>query len=251
MESTNNTPIEAFIQLELIDAKMSGLKLELDSLQTSKDELLKTVGSIRIVILDAPLNLYKNHQVIEQLRFNNFVCNTDELQLISNVVRKTLIDSNEVFNRQITIQLPFENAIQLLADKFIYFNMQNCTIELDGILSAISTEKDWSRDEDFANYLSSVYGVSRLDVQNPIHDFHAPPQEIRMPIDEHSRALELITQATNLIDQNALPVLINRDSKLSTIRNLCVRMEEATHRLPSNDLNNNNQRIANNIKRMN
>lgn len=108
-------------------------------------------------------------------------------------------------------------------------------------------ERDWSREEDFASYLSSIYGVSRLDVLNPIHDFNCPPEQIKMTCEEHQKAIDLISEATDMLEKHSSSSE-NREAQLTNYRTLNTKIDQVVKLLPSNNQPQTSQFIVDVIK---
>lgn len=87
---------------------------------------LKRTNKSCIKILKAPINLFCREA-------NNWNQEEFTLQVVSNIVYETLSYADqEIYQREITIELPIRQACEIANGYTIYFDNVNCTIELPG-----------------------------------------------------------------------------------------------------------------------
>lgn len=147
---------EILIHLATIDAKISGLQRETDYLRDLKSKLGSQQPKIHIDIPNVPIKLYDVDEIKNQLIFNNFECR-DDLEITTNHV---FLEYGS-YRRHLTILLPFSSAMEIKDHGFIYFDGENCLVELN--LTNISIkEQDHSKSPDFVNHLIENYFVDQV-----------------------------------------------------------------------------------------
>lgn len=72
--------------------------------------------------------------------------------------------------------------------------------------------------------------MSQLDVINPIHDFNCPPEQIKTTSDEHQKAIDLISEATEMLEK-ASTSPESRKSQLSSYRTLHSKIDQVAKTL--------------------
>lgn len=152
---------EIIIQLAKIDAKISGLQREMDHLKELKSRLGAQQAKIYLDIPNAPIKLYDAEEIKHQLVFNNFECR-DDLKITAN---RVLLEYGS-YRRHITIHLPFTSAMEIKDHGFIYFDGENCLVELN-LSNNCSNEIDHGKTPEFMNHLIENHFVD----QNKIAKF--------------------------------------------------------------------------------
>lgn len=148
MDFTNKmTSPEIIIRISKIDAKIYGLQREIDQLKELKNRLGAHQAKIYLDILNAPIKLFDADEIKHQLVFNNFECRND-LEVSSN---RVLLEYG-TYRRHITIQLPFTSAMEIKDHGFIYFDGENCIVELNFSNNYVN-EVDHGKTPEFTNYL--------------------------------------------------------------------------------------------------
>lgn len=151
--SSKLTSPEILIHLATIDAKICGLQKEIDGLRALKSKLALVQMKMHIDIPNAPIKLYDDDEIKSQLIFHNYECRND-LEISANHV----IFEYGGYRRHITITLPFSAATEIKDHGFIYFDGENCPVELN--LTNISiAEQDVGHSSDFFDYLIENYYV--------------------------------------------------------------------------------------------
>lgn len=166
--------MDAYFKVNLLDARIEGL---LKEIETAKETYHNEGNYIQLRIINAPIQLYGNKEIINQSRANNWEEGDFELQVISNKVFEIMnfADQNS-FRREIIISLPTKQAFQIIRHQFIYFNSSNCVVSINGLTDE-PVDEDQSESSAFIYHLETTYGMNPDQVIEKIKEVRNEQRE--------------------------------------------------------------------------